>query len=144
MEKRINDYKSFITESKLDMLLEANIVFDQRFSKLLKSIESPLTNKLIRLQGKDVDVNTNFISFDLDKDDKVLFVPDDKALKQPYVISNYGPYDGGIHVSFTNYAEQAGRYEYFVNNNIDTGYPATPVLLQAAPRQNGPGRRPDG
>jgi hypothetical protein len=58
--KKIADYQEFITESKLELLLEAKIKFSDEFITLLNHIESPLVKKILDLQGKDVDINRNY------------------------------------------------------------------------------------
>lgn len=90
MKKKIIDYSEFILESKLELLLEANIVYTDKFKKILDEIDSPISRKLKVLSGKEVDVNTNFIDIDSDKKDAVLFTPDNKTAKIPTTIKQSG------------------------------------------------------
>ena len=79
----ISKYKKFINEQKeeslIDMILESRIVFTQPFLDLLSKIESPISQRLSSLVGKDIDTNTNYIEYDINNIDKVLFTPDSKA-----------------------------------------------------------------
>lgn len=84
----INNYKDFLNEKSLisneedlKLLLEANMVFNDGIIKLLNTIESPLAKNILELDNKTIDVNTNYISYNSDKDDKILFKPDDKVEK---------------------------------------------------------------
>jgi hypothetical protein len=104
--KKIADYQEFITESKLELLLEAKIKFSDEFISLLKHIESPLVRKILDLEGKDVDINRNYMTYDIDKENSVLFYPDDKAEKQGYRVSE----PGHSYVGLANKAEQDGTY----------------------------------
>jgi hypothetical protein len=104
--KKIADYQEFITESKLELLLEAKIKFSDEFITLLNHIESPLVKKILDLQGKDVDINRNYMTYDIDKENSVLFYPDDKAEKQGYRVTE----PGHSYVGLANKAEQDGTY----------------------------------
>jgi hypothetical protein len=96
--RKITDYKEFILESKLELLLEANIVYTNKFKDILKSIESPISTMLITLAGKEVDVNTNYIDINTDKKDVILFTPDNKTLKLPLIVTESGySYSGSAH-----------------------------------------------
>lgn len=91
--RKITNYNEFISESKLELLLEAKIKFSDEFITLLNHIESPIVKKMLELEDKEVDVNRNYMTYDIDKEDSVLFYPDDKLQKQEYKIkSDYGSY----------------------------------------------------
>jgi hypothetical protein len=75
---KLNNYLEFITESKLDLLLEANIAFSDNFKKALDDIKSPLSKEIRRIEGDEIDISTNYIEVDFDKDDVVKFIPDNK------------------------------------------------------------------
>lgn len=89
---KLNKYLEFITESNLDLILEAKISFLPKFSDILNKIKSPIAKQLLDLVGKDVDVNTNYIDIDLSKDvDIITFIPDNKVKEEDVntaVISN--------------------------------------------------------
>jgi len=87
MNKIVNGYLEFITESKLELLLEAKIQFMPKFTKLLNRIDSPITTALEEIAGKDVDINTNFIDISNDKYDYITFIPDDKVEQVNYVVT---------------------------------------------------------
>ena len=79
---KIQKYEKFLLEKDIEYLLEANIVFDDKFETLLSKIKgSEIRNKLLGLYGKEVDTNYNYITYSTHKEDKVLFIPDDKAKK---------------------------------------------------------------
>ena len=84
-------YGDFITESKLQLLLEANIDFSKAFKQILKKVDSPISNHLISTVGKEVDINQNYIDINKDKTDTIFFKPDDKVGKT-VVIKNTSGY----------------------------------------------------
>jgi hypothetical protein len=93
MNNRLFRYSEFLNESKIEMLLEANITYGNLFNKVLDQIDSPVAKTLLSLSGKEVDVNTNFIDVNRDKDDVVLFKPDDKVSKAAMVPHPGAAYD---------------------------------------------------
>jgi len=93
MKSKLFRYSDFLNESKIEMLLEANIKYANLFNKVLNQIDSPIAKALLDLSGKDVDVNTNFIDVNRDKDDVVFFKPDDKVSKAAMVPNPYQNYD---------------------------------------------------
>jgi hypothetical protein len=106
MIKNIQKYNDFINES---LLLEAKMVYNDDFNEILNAIDTPISQKIKRLDSKEVDVNTNYISVDTDKDDYILFKPDDKVRKlNPVTKSAYNSFH-----SLSIYASQHG---YTVNN----------------------------
>lgn len=76
---RITNYYNFLEDNQLQILLEANITFDDKFKGLLNQINSPIANLIKSLEGEEVDVNTNHISFNTDKENIVTFLPDTKT-----------------------------------------------------------------
>lgn len=81
MKNKLPKYEEFLLEKDMMLLLEATIVLDDKFYDLLKKINSPISLELLKLDGIDVDTNYNYITYAVDKEDKVLFIPDDKAKK---------------------------------------------------------------
>ena len=77
----ISKYDEFLLERDMQLLLEATIIFDNKFDSLLNKIESPIADELKKISGIEVDTNYNYITYDVDKEDKVFFIPDDKAKK---------------------------------------------------------------
>jgi hypothetical protein len=104
--RKITNYGEFITESKLELLLEAKIKFSDEFITLLNHIESPLVKKILDHEGKDVDINRNYMTYDIDKENSVLFYPEDKAEKQGYRITD----PGHSYVGLAQKAELDGTY----------------------------------
>ena len=85
-------YDEFINESHLEFLLEANVDFSKEFIGILKKIDSPIAKQLIDIEGKEVDINQNFIDINKDKTDVLFFKPDDKVGKVAKVQNYSGFY----------------------------------------------------
>ncbi len=109
MRKKIIDYSEFILESKIELLLEANIKYTDKFKGILDEIDSPISTKLKQLSGKEVDVNTNYIDINTKSKDTILFTPDNKTLKIPTTILEAG-------YSYTGAADRARRDGYPIKN----------------------------
>lgn len=71
-------YSEYLLERKLEKLFESNIKFSKSFLSALRSIDTPLANKISSLQNNDVDVQYNYIDT-TDENDSVSFTPDRKA-----------------------------------------------------------------
>jgi len=92
-------YDEFITESHLyDLLLEANIDFSKDFISILGKINSPISKKLIDIEGREVDINQNYIDINKEKTDMLFFKPDDKVGKMAKVVRNAGFYSNITHL----------------------------------------------
>jgi hypothetical protein len=73
------NYFDFLLEKKLEkLLLESKITFSKEFYKVLSSIKTPLSSKIISLQNKDIDLQYNYIDI-TDENDTVSFTPDRKV-----------------------------------------------------------------
>ena len=96
MKKKIINYVEFITESKLMLLLEANIEYTNVFKEILNEIDSPISKKLLNLSGQEVDINRNYMTIDIDKEDSVVFLPDDKFKKLPIIVEDPGHSYSGL------------------------------------------------
>ena len=75
---KLNKYYDFITESKLSLILEANMKYSDNFINILSKLKSPISKQILDLKGKDVDVSTNYIDL-TDKDDTIGFIPDNRS-----------------------------------------------------------------
>ncbi len=104
MRKIKTNYDDFILESRLELLFEANIKFSEEFSKLLNNIESPIATNLFNLQGKEVDVNRNYMTYNIEKNDSVVFYPDDKAEKTEFIVENRDGYHYNLSSTLYNYS----------------------------------------
>ena len=92
MKNIINSYLEFINESNLILLLEANIQYLPNFKTILDKIKSPISDELKKLVNKDIDINTNYIDINTEKNDYITFIPDDKIKNLKYkVISRATP-----------------------------------------------------
>ena len=85
-------YDEFITESVLYSLLEANINFSKDFISILGRVDSPISKKLIDVEGREVDINQNYIDINKEKTDTLFFKPDDKVGKVAKVVRDSGYY----------------------------------------------------
>jgi hypothetical protein len=94
MDNRLFRYSEFLNESKLELLLEANIKYSILFSKLLDQIDSPVAKALSSLSDNEVDANTNYIDINREKDDVVYFKPDDKVSKAAMVDGAWKHFEG--------------------------------------------------
>jgi hypothetical protein len=104
----LNKYIDFINESQIQLLFEANIVFDKKFIDLINLIQgNDLKDKLLSLQGKEIDINTNHITFDLDKEDKIFFIPEDRIKRAPAKVKN----PGDIYSGMFEKAKEEGTYQ---------------------------------
>lgn len=77
-------YDEFITESHLYLMLEANIDFSKDFISILGRVAqsgSTIAKKLIDVEGREVDINQNYIDINKEKTDTLFFKPDDKVGK---------------------------------------------------------------
>ena len=107
----ISKYLDFITESKLELLLEAKIVFTTNFMEVLDKIDSPISRKLIALRGDDKDIDRNYIDINKDKIDSVFFKPQDKIDKVDYKLVS----SGSVYDNLSIYAQKQGLINKFVD-----------------------------
>jgi hypothetical protein len=107
MRKRLFGYTDFLLESKIEMLLEAKIRFNDDFVNVLDKMDNVTADKLLNMIGKDIDVNTNYIDINIDKDGFVEFIPDDKAEKLPLVVTD----NGMMYTSTADKLNRVGKYQ---------------------------------
>ena len=68
----ISPYYEFILEQ---LLLEAKLTFSNDFRDILINMKSPLADEILKLNNKEVDINTNFIEV-TGKEDVISFKPE--------------------------------------------------------------------
>jgi len=107
MEKRLFRYTDFLLESKIEMLLEAKIRFNDDFVNVLDTMNNVTADKLLNMIGKEVDVNTNYIDINIDKDGFVNFIPDDKTEKLSLVVTD----NGMMYTSTADKLNKVGKYQ---------------------------------
>lgn len=73
------NYTDFLTESKLELLLESELKLSKSFQNILKGIDSNLSKKIMDLSNKDIDTRYNYIDISQDENDSVTFIADSKA-----------------------------------------------------------------
>jgi len=72
-------YDDFLLERALVMVAESTVVYSDRLRKMLRGIRSPVSDGLLSMEGKDLEVAANYL--DLSDNDKevIEFTPDKKA-----------------------------------------------------------------
>ena len=70
----LKKYNHFLFES---LVLESVVFYSDKFRKLLKDIDSPVSSAILDLETKDIDTANNFL--DIDTKDTISFIPDRKA-----------------------------------------------------------------
>lgn len=73
----ITKYDEFIVEKMILSINESIIEYSEKFTELLKKIDSPIAQALLSAHKKDRDVVNNY--FDIDTKDTITFVSDKKA-----------------------------------------------------------------
>lgn len=74
----IKRYLDFIGES-FEFLLESDVVYSDKFRKVISNIQSPISSKLLEIENKDLPVRSNYFDILKDKNDTITFLPDRKA-----------------------------------------------------------------
>ena len=74
----LKKYLEFINES-MELILESDIVYSDKFRLALSKIENPLSKTLLGIENKDLDVRSNYFDILMDKNDTVSFIPDRRA-----------------------------------------------------------------
>ena len=64
----IKRYLDFIGES-LEFLLESDVVYSEKFRKVISNILSPISSKLLEIENKDLPVRSNYFDILKDKND---------------------------------------------------------------------------
>ena len=73
-------YEEYILEKKLyELILESKIEFSKNFINILKTIKSPISDEILKLQGEDKNVTQNYLDVDLKEPDSVTFLQDNRA-----------------------------------------------------------------
>jgi len=107
MKNRLLRYEDFRINESVSLLLEANIAFSEEFENILDKMDTVVADKLLNMIGKDIDVNTNYIDVDIEKDGFVKFIPDDKAEKLPLVVVD----DAMTYTSTSDKLTRVGKYK---------------------------------
>jgi hypothetical protein len=85
----IDNYLDFITENKLQLILEANIIYSKKFREIIDQIDSPIARELNSFYLNNKDIDRNYIDITT-KDDTVLFRLQDKLNKAESTLINTG------------------------------------------------------
>jgi hypothetical protein len=107
MKNRLLRYEDFRINESVSLLLEANIAFSEEFENILDKMDTVVADKLLNMIGKDIDVNTNYIDVDIEKDGFVKFIPDDKAEKLPLVVVD----DAMTYTATSDKLNRLGKYK---------------------------------
>ena len=81
-------YSEYITESKLELLLEANMQFSKDFLAVVASVNNPISKKILKLYKTSVDVDTNYI--DLSDNENFLKFKSDRRVETNCIIITPG------------------------------------------------------
>lgn len=71
-------YQDFITES-LDLILESDVVYSDKFRKVISKIDTPIAKKLLSIENTDLPVRANYFDIVPGKNDSITFLNDRKA-----------------------------------------------------------------
>ena len=120
-------YSEYITESKLELLLEANMQFSEDFLAVVARVKSPISEKILKLYKTDVDVDTNYI--DVSDKENFLEFKSDRRVETACVINRPGEiYDvlsKNLFPSFASiYNDQDGPYGETFRDYIGVDQPA--------------------
>ena len=120
-------YSEYITESKLELLLEANMQFSEDFLAVVARVNSPISEKILKLYKTDVDVDTNYI--DVSDKENFLEFKSDRRVETACIIHRPGEiYDvlsKNLFPSFASiYNDQDGPYGETFRDYIDVDQPA--------------------
>ena len=74
----VKRYLEFVNES-VELILESDVVFSQKFNRLLYKMDHPIAKALLDVENKDFPVRSNYFDIELSKNDTVTFIPDNKA-----------------------------------------------------------------
>lgn len=92
---KLTRYFEFILEKKSDLLLEARVIYTKSFKDILiEIIESSegevqeIAIRLLDIQDRDIDVNTNWIDIDSEKEGFIKFIPETKYREGDWIVVN--------------------------------------------------------
>ena len=108
-------YSDYINESKLELLLEANMIFSKDFLSTVADVQNPIAEKILKLYKTDVDVDTNYIDIS-DKENFVDFKSDKKSKNSCIIVNIGGSYDELSKKLFPSFAK------LFEEPNVKRGY----------------------
>lgn len=74
----IKRYSDFINES-IELILESEIVYSDKFRNVLSKIDNTISKKLIEIENIDLPVRSNYFDIVPNKNDTINFMPDRKA-----------------------------------------------------------------
>lgn len=112
---KILRYDNFLNESKLELLLEANMEFSKNFLSAVADVKNPIAEKILKLYKTDVDVDTNYIDLS-DKENFVSFKSDKKSKNSCIIVNIGGSYDELSKKLFPSFAK------LFEEPNVKRGY----------------------
>ena len=75
---KIKRYLDFINES-LNFIVESDVIYSDKFRSVLKKCNDAVSKKLLDIENKDLNVQSNYFDIVGDKNDTVSFIPDKKA-----------------------------------------------------------------
>lgn len=71
-------YSEFINEN-YDLILESDVKYSEKFRKILKKIDDPISAKLLEIENKDLPIQSNYFDIPDGSNDTLSFIPDRKV-----------------------------------------------------------------
>jgi len=75
----IREYNEFILERRVEMIAESIVVYSDRLKELLRRVDTPVSKRILDMEGKDHDVASNYLDIAEDTPEQVSFTPDKKV-----------------------------------------------------------------
>lgn len=78
----INKFDNFLLESKIyQLMLESKVEYSEKFTEILKSVNSPIAQELLNLKGQEKDIRQNYVDVDFSnpREEEITFILDNRA-----------------------------------------------------------------
>lgn len=106
-------YSEFINEKVMyNLLLESQVKFSTKFIDVLKNINTPVSNAILKLHNKDLDITQNYIDIDLSNSNMITFTQDSKAKQLEEETKNHYKIDNvSKHLKVSDFSTEKGEKE---------------------------------
>jgi pyrimidine operon attenuation protein/uracil phosphoribosyltransferase len=106
-------YSEFINEKVMyNLLLESQVKFSNKFIDVLKNIDTPVSNAILKLHNKDLDITQNYIDIDLSNSNMITFTQDSKAKQIEEETKNHYKIDNkSKHLKVSDFNTEKGEKE---------------------------------
>lgn len=106
----ITNFDNFLLESKIyQLMLESKVEYSEKFTEILKSVNSPIAAELLSLRGQEKDIRQNYIDVDManPREEEITFILDNRARN---LISEYESIyvltDSGKHLKSSDFKSE--------------------------------------